>query len=203
MNPLYSVARSKFDQGREQIVSIQTESTFRKDGKIRPPEFQVAGDHLTKNCTFWEWHDADTESLRSPAMKQRTKKNPVDVTKQYLVQRSVLCYHRLGDHLAQGARDDHEELIKDGFQKEKSRAILVGEGDAGDDDGWLRTGGSQERGSGSRKGGDVQDVRTMDDKGDVEDGKVVEDDFVPDMEDDEDDEEAIVKEKEVRSDVDK
>ena len=189
-----SLGRSQVNKVREHIP-IKTESTFRKNGEIRPAEFQKAGDHLTHQFRKWEWCDADAENLRSPAMKTWSEKNPVDLTKQYLVQRGVPCLHRMADHNKRAKGGEEDVVIKDGLAGGKGKGSAGDGGD--DDDGWLRTGGSSgQAGNSQRKEGDVQDVRTVDEKGDVEDAKVVEDDYVPDMDDDEDDDEAIVKDNE-------
>ncbi|KZZ96434.1 Autophagy-related protein 3 [Ascosphaera apis ARSEF 7405] len=89
--------------------------------------------------------------------------------KQFLVTRGVPCHRRLDDDFAGSAgRED----------------IMVG-GDDGD--AWLSTGGM----TASREAR-IKDVRTMDDAGNV--GDEEEEDEIPDMEDDGDDDEAIIRE---------
>jgi ubiquitin-like-conjugating enzyme ATG3 len=66
-------------------------------------------------------------------------------------------------------------------------ADFRGKGGDDDDDGWLRTGSLAS--SAPLK---VKEVRTVDDAGNVGDREVVEDDDIPDMED-EDDDEAIIR----------
>ncbi|KAJ3466863.1 hypothetical protein MRS44_004427 [Fusarium solani] len=98
--------------------------------------------------------------------------------KQFLVTRNVPCHRRLNDDFA-GDAGHEEALVNDGEDFK---------GGAGDDeDGWLRTGGLA-----SSQPLKVKEVRTVDDSGNVGDREVVEDDEIPDMED-EDDDEAIIR----------
>lgn len=96
--------------------------------------------------------------------------------KQFLVTRGVPCHRRLDDNFAGDAGQD-ETLVKDGF--------AAGEGGEGDD-GWLRTGGM-----GKSQELRVKDVRTVDESGNLGESEVEEE--IPDMEDEEDDEEAIIR----------
>jgi ubiquitin-like-conjugating enzyme ATG3 len=88
------------------------------------------------------------------------------------VTRHVPCHRRLNDDFAGDA--GHEEAVVEG-------------GKGSDDDGWLRTGGLT-----SSQPLKMREVRTMDDSGNVGDREVIdEDDDIPDMEDEEDDEAII------------
>lgn len=72
-----------------------------------------------------------------------------------------------------------------------------GRGGKGDDDGWLRTGGNQEGKEGMKMS--AGDVRTVDEQGQMEE-RIVDEDEIPDMEDEEDDEDAIIRDTSKRDD---
>jgi ubiquitin-like-conjugating enzyme ATG3 len=166
-NMAYNFVRSYIDTFRERTAAISHTSTFRETGQITPEEFVLAGDFLVFKFPSWQWADATSPAKRVSYLPEG---------KQFLVTRGVPCHRRLDDNFAGEAGQD-ETIVRDGF--------TAGEG-ATDDDGWLRTGGmaaSQEA--------KVRDVRTVDESGNL--GAAEEEDEIPDMEDIEDDEEAIIR----------
>lgn len=165
MNYLYSTV----NQIRDKYTPVSHTSTFRKTGQITPEEFVAAGDYLVFKFPTWQWAGADNESKRATHL-------PVD--KQYLVTRNVPCHRRLDDDFAGDA--GHEEAVVGDGDDFKQK----GQGD--DDDGWLRTGGLS-----SSQPLKAKDVRTVDDAGNV--GVIEDEDEIPDMEDEEDDDEAIIR----------
>lgn len=166
MNLLYSTVNSL----RDKYTPVTSTSTFRKTGQITPDEFIAAGDYLVFKFPTWSWADADPESKRVSYLP---------AGKQFLVTRNVPCNRRLDADFAGDA--GHEEAIVNDGEDFKSGAA------GGDDDGWLRTGGLS-----SSQPLKVREIRTVDDAGNVGDGQVIEDDDdIPDMED-EDDDEAII-----------
>lgn len=150
---------------RDRYTPASHTSTFRKTGEITPEEFVAAGDYLVFKFPSWSWADADSASLRNPHLP---------AGKQFLVTRHVPCHRRINDDFAGDA--GHEEALVEGVK-----------GGGGDDDGWLRTGGLS-----SSQPLKVREVRTVDDAGNVGDREIVDEDDIPDMED-EDDEEAIIR----------
>ena len=162
MNIVYSAV----NKIRDAYTPVTHTSTFRKTGQITPEEFLAAGDYLVFKFPSWSWADAETPN-------QRVSYFPPG--KQYLVTRHVPCHRRLNDDFAGDA--GHEESV-----------VESAKGGGGDDeDGWLRTGGLS-----SSQPLKVKEVRTVDDAGNVGDREVVEEDDIPDMED-EDDDEAIIR----------
>ncbi|KAI4591490.1 E2-like enzyme [Pestalotiopsis sp. 9143b] len=165
MNYLYSTV----NQIRDKYTPVSHTSTFRKTGQITPEEFVAAGDYLVFKFPTWQWAGADNESKRATHL-------PAD--KQYLVTRNVPCHRRLDDDFAGDA--GHEEAVVGDGDDFKQK----GQGE--DDDGWLRTGGLS-----SSQPLKAKDVRTVDDAGNV--GVIEDEDEIPDMEDEEDDDEAIIR----------
>lgn len=166
MNILYSTVNAI----RDKYTPVSHTSTFRKTGEITPEEFLAAGDYLVFKFPTWAWADADPQSKRVAHLPPE---------KQFLVTRNVPCHRRLDDNFAGNA--GHEEaLVHDGDGFHSGRG-----GD--DDDGWLRTGGLS-----SSQPLKAREVRTVDDAGNVGDREVLEDDEIPDMED-EDDDDAIIR----------
>ncbi|KAJ4298459.1 E2-like enzyme [Collariella sp. IMI 366227] len=151
---------------RDRYTPASHTSTFRKTGEITPEEFLAAGDYLVFKFPSWSWADAETPSKRISHLPPG---------KQYLVTRHVPCHRRLNDDFAGDA--GHEEAVVEG-------------GKNSDDDGWLRTGGLT-----SSQPLKVREVRTVDDAGNVGDREVIDEDDIPDMEDEED-EEAIIRDTE-------
>ncbi|KAF4774176.1 autophagy-like protein 3 [Colletotrichum scovillei] len=165
MNLLYSTVNTL----RDRYTPVSHKSTFRQTGQITPEEFVAAGDYLVYKFPTWSWGDADADSRRVSYLPPG---------KQFLVTRNVPCNRRLDDDFAGDA--GHEEAVVEGGKSS-------GAGDD-DEDGWLRTGGLA-----SSQPLKVKEVRTVDDSGNVGDREVVEDDDeIPDMED-EDDDEAIIR----------
>jgi ubiquitin-like-conjugating enzyme ATG3 len=149
---------------RDRYTPASHTSTFRKTGEITPEEFLAAGDYLVFKFPSWSWSDAEIPSKRISHLPPG---------KQYLVTRHVPCHRRLNDDFAGDA--GHEEAVVEG-------------GKNSEDDGWLRTGGLT-----SSQPLKMREVRTVDDAGNVGDREVIDEDDIPDMEDEEDDE-AIIQE---------
>jgi len=160
--PTMNIIYSTVNSLRDRYTPASTTSTFRKTGEITPEEFVEAGDYLVFKFPSWSWADAETPAKRISHLPPN---------KQYLVTRHVPCHRRLNDDFAGDA--GHEEAVVEG-------------GKNSDDDGWLRTGGLT-----SSQPLKVREVRTMDDSGNVGDREVIEEDDIPDMEDEEDDEAII------------
>lgn len=168
-NPLYSFVNKL----RDSYTPVSNTSTFRKTGQITPEEFLAAGDYLVFKFPTWSWADADPPSKRASYLPPG---------KQFLVTRNVPCHRRLDADFA-GDAGHEEALVHDGDDFRGAAG--------GDEDGWLRTGGLS-----SSQPLKVREIRTFDDAGNVGDGQVVEDDDdIPDMED-EDDDEAIIRDAE-------
>ncbi|KAL2150020.1 hypothetical protein VTH82DRAFT_7696 [Thermothelomyces myriococcoides] len=147
---------------RDRYTPATHTSTFRKTGEITPEEFVAAGDYLVFKFPSWSWADAETPSKRISHLPPG---------KQYLVTRHVPCHRRFNEDFAGDA--GHEEAVVEG-------------GKNNDDDGWLRTGGLT-----SSQPLKVREVRTVDDSGNIGDREVIDEDDIPDMEDEEDDEAII------------
>lgn len=160
-----SYLRSGLDKLRDQWAPVSHISTFRSTGQITPEEFLQAGDFLVYKFPSWSWADAAHPSLRKDFLPEG---------KQFLVTRGVPCRRRLDADFAGDAGHD-ETVVRDGPGLE-----------GGDEDGWLRTGGMGD--SEVRRAGEV---RTMDEAGKIEDH--IEEEDIPDMEDEEDDDEAIIR----------
>ncbi|GAB7348742.1 hypothetical protein MBLNU459_g7476t1 [Dothideomycetes sp. NU459] len=167
MNFIHSI----IDPLRDKYAPVSTTSTFRQTGQITPEEFLQAGEFLVHRFPSWSWADASSPGQRVPYLP---------AGKQYLVTRGVPCRRRLDDNFA--GSNGIDDLVRDG------------EGFGGqtgdDDDGWLRTGGdgAQDKKAPANPG----DIREVDDKGEVGDS-IEDEDEIPDMEDEEDDEEAIIR----------
>ncbi|PNH51649.1 hypothetical protein VD0002_g9379 [Verticillium dahliae] len=151
---------------RDKYTPVTHTSTFRQSGQITPEEFVAAGDYLVYKFPTWSWGDADDASRRASYLP---------AGKQYLVTRNVPCHRRLNDDFAGDA--GHEE------------SVVEGKSGGDDEDGWLRTGGLA-----SSQPLKARDVRTVDDSGNLGESEALEEDDIPDMEDDEDDDEAIIRE---------
>lgn len=159
------------DPLRDRFAPLNHNSDFRQTGQITPEEFQLAGDFLVHRFPSWAWADA-------AAPDKRVTYFPAG--KQYLMTRGVPCKRRIKAEDFAGAADGEDQIVRD---------MLKGPGgEAGDeDDGWLKAGGdNKDAGKGSE-----YDVRTVDDAGEVGD-KVEDEEEIPDM-DDEDDDEAIIR----------
>jgi ubiquitin-like-conjugating enzyme ATG3 len=158
---------------RDRYTPVTHTSTFRQTGQITPEEFVAAGDYLVYKFPTWSWGDADDEAHRVSYLP---------AGKQYLVTRNVPCHRRLDDDFA-GDAGHEEAVVNDGEDFHNG-----GKGGGDDDeDGWLRTGGLA-----SSQPLKAKEVRTMDDAGNVADKDDLDDDEIPDMED-EDDDEAIIR----------
>lgn len=155
---------------RDKYTPLSHTSTFRETGQITPEEFVAAGDYLVFKFPTWFWADAD------PASKRVTYLPP---GKQFLVTRNVPCHRRINDDFAGDA--GHDESLVEG-----TKGASAGD----DEDGWLRTGSTTKPDRAL-----ARDVRTVDDAGNIGDKESLYDDDIPDMED-EDDDEAIIKDSE-------
>lgn len=164
MNIIYSTVNTL----RDKYTPATHKSTFRSTGQITPEEFVAAGDYLVFKFPTWSWGDAEPTSKRVSYLPPG---------KQFLVTRNVPCLRRLNDDFA-GDAGHEEALVKDGED-------LVG----GEDDevGWLRTGGLS-----SSQPLKAREIREVDDSGNVGNTVADEEDYIPDMED-EDDDEAIIR----------
>lgn len=154
---------------RDRYTPVSHTSTFRATGQITPEEFLAAGDYLVYKFPTWSWADADDPARRAAYLP---------AGKQFLVTRNVPCHRRLNEDFA-GDAGHEESLVQDGEG-------FGGSGDK-DEDGWLRTGGLD-----SSQPLKAKEVRTVDDSGNAEVGAAQDDDDIPDMED-EDDDEAIIR----------
>lgn len=169
--------RSWIDWGRDRLTPVTHTSTFRTTGQITPEEFILAGDYLVYKFPSWSWSDASSPNKRV---------NYLPPNKQFLITRGVPCHRRLDDNFA-GSGGAADDLVRDGF--------LGGPDDepgTDADDGWLRTGGTTEK----EQEGLRSQVRTMSESGQL--GKPAEEDLeeeIPDIEDDDDDNEAIIRDK--------
>ena len=166
------------DPLRDRFAPLNHNSNFRATGQLTPEEFIAAGDFLVYKFPSWSWADAATPDKRVSYFP---------AGKQYLVTRGVPCKRRVkgGDKEFLGGDGDEEQIVRD-------MLAGPGEGEAGgEDDGWLKAGGGGDRVSRSAELR-MQDVRTVDEDGKVGE-KVETDDEIPDMEDEEDDEEAIIR----------
>lgn len=159
------------DPLRDRFAPLNHNSNFRSTGQISPEEFQAAGDFLVYKFPSWSWADAATPSQRVPYFP---------AGKQYLVTRGVPCRKRIKAEDFAGS-DGDDQLVRDML---KETGAEVG----GEDDGWLKAGGSR----GNEDSKLLNDVRTVDEDGKVGD-KDDEEEEIPDMDDEEDDEEAIIR----------
>jgi ubiquitin-like-conjugating enzyme ATG3 len=175
MNPFHSA----LDVLRDKIFySLPATSSFRQTGTLTPAEFVLAGDYLVYKFPTWSWADASSPRLRV---------NYLPEGKQFLVTRGVPSHRRLND-FAGGAGGAADDLVRDGFLGGPD-----GDGD-GDDGGCLRTGGSSEKEQ-ERMRSEVQTMSESGQLGDARPDAGDDEESIPDMEDDDDDGEAIIREK--------
>lgn len=160
------------DPLRDRFAPLNHNSNFRETGQISPEEFQAAGDFLVYKFPSWSWADAASPSQRVPYFP---------AGKQYLVTRGVPCRKRIKAEDFAGSADGEDQLVRDMLKETGAEA-------GGEDDGWLKAGGS----SGAEDSKLLKDVRTVDEDGKVGE-KDEEEDEIPDMDDEEDDEEAIIR----------
>ena len=163
--------RSTVNTLRDRYTPVTHTSTFRTTGQITPEEFVAAGDYIVYKFPTWSWGDADSEDRRV---------NFLPPGKQYLVTRNVPCHRRLNDDFA-GDAGHEESVVNDGED------FKGAEGAGDDEDGWLRTGGLS-----SSQPFKARQVRTVDDSGEAAERVDLDEDEIPDMED-EDDDEAIIR----------
>ena len=164
------------DPLRDRFAPLNHTSNFRATGQITPEEFQAAGDFLVYKFPSWSWADAATPDKRVAYFP---------AGKQYLITRGVPCKRRVkgGDREFLGGDGDEEQIVRD---------MLAGDKGEDGDDGWLKAGGGGGRMSQSAELR-MRDVRTVEEDGKLGDGEVETEEEVPDMEDEEDDEEAIIR----------
>jgi ubiquitin-like-conjugating enzyme ATG3 len=166
-----NILRSGLDKLRDTYAPISHTTTFRTTGQITPAEFLAAGDYLVYKFPSWSWSDASSPAKRAPHLPRG---------KQFLLTRGVPCHKRLDDDFAGGA-GLADDLVKDGF---------LGGPDAEEgDEGWLRTGGSSEKEQEGLRG----EVRTMSESGQLGGKEEEAEEEIPDMEDEDDDNEAIIR----------
>ncbi|EPS42486.1 hypothetical protein H072_3633 [Dactylellina haptotyla CBS 200.50] len=159
-----ATVRSIFSDLRDRITPPTHTSTFLTTGKLTPEEFVAAGEYLVYKFPTWSW------SAASPGKAQSYL--PED--KQFLVTKNVPCHRRLDDNFA-GSAGLNDRVV---------------EGVSGEDgdEGWLSTGVTKTE---EESAPTAKDVKTVDDKGRVEENNDTE--SIGDMEDEEDDSEAIIR----------
>ncbi|KAK5108763.1 hypothetical protein LTR62_007823 [Meristemomyces frigidus] len=171
---MQNLIHSLIDPLRDRFAPLSTQSTFRATGQITPEEFLAAGDFLVYKFPSWSWSDAATADRRVSYFPPG---------KQYLVTRGVPCRRRVKDGLGLGTGDGDDQVVRD---------MLEGPGDeaGSENDGWLKAGSND---GGISKSAELRtkDVHTIDDNGRTE--QVEDEDEIPDMDDEEDDEEAIIR----------
>jgi ubiquitin-like-conjugating enzyme ATG3 len=160
-----ATVRSIFSDLRDRITPPTHTSTFLTTGKLTPEEFVSAGDYLVYKFPTWSWSSAAPGKAKTYL--------PSD--KQFLVTKGVPCHRRLDDNFA-------------GSAGLNDRVVEGTEGGEGEDEGWLSTGVTKNEEEGAST---AKDVRTVDDKGRVEENDDSE--SIGDMEDEEDDSEAIIR----------
>ena len=165
------------DPLRDRFAPLNHNSNFRATGQITPEEFQAAGDFLVYKFPSWSWSDAATPDKRVPYFPEG---------KQYLVTRGVPCRKRIKNDDFAGSADSEDQLVRDMLRETSEDA-------GGEDDGWLKAGGSSRREDDSKNSELMKDVRTVDEDGKVGDKNDDEEEEIPDMDDEEDDEEAIIR----------
>ncbi|KAK6336162.1 E2-like enzyme [Orbilia brochopaga] len=163
-----ATVRSIFSDLRDRITPPTHTSTFLTSGKLTPEEFISAGDYLVYKFPTWSW------SAASPGKS----KSYLPLDKQFLVTKGVPCHRRLDDNFA-GEAGLNDRVVE-------NETDVEGE----DNEGWLSTGvtKTEEEGASTAK-----DVRTVDDKGRVEEEAADDTESIGDMEDEEDDSEAIIR----------
>lgn len=174
-----NIFHSTIDALRDRYAPISHTSTFRNTGQITPEEFLLAGDYLVYKFPTWSWSDASSPAKRVTYLP---------AGKQFLVTRGVPSHRRLDENFAGNGFGAADDLVRDGFlggpDGEEGTTGAAG----GEDDGWLRTGGSSEKEQVKMRG----EVQTMSESGNLGDAKQEdEEDEIPDMEDDDDD--AIIR----------
>ncbi|KAF7188796.1 Autophagy-related protein [Pseudocercospora fuligena] len=170
---MQNLIHSFIDPLRDRFAPISHNSDFRNTGQITPEEFQAAGDFLVHKFPSWSWAGAASES-------QRVSYFPPD--KQYLITRGVPCRKRIKADDFAGSASGEDQLVLDMLKESGS--------DGGEDDGWLKAGGNST--AENKKDAELmKDVKTVDDDGKL--GEEAEDEEIPDMDDEEDDEEAIIR----------
>lgn len=163
---------STLDTLRDRFAPVSHSSTFRATGQITPEEFVAAGDYLTYKFPTWSWADAATPAKRVAHLP---------AGKQYLVTYNVPCSRRLGHGFA-GPAGEVDRLVHD--ELGKTTTTTGQRKEQRDDDGWLHTGGELE----AAAEGPV--VQTISDSG--EDEIFDAEQEIPDLDDDEPDDEVII-----------
>lgn len=170
---MQNLIHSFIDPLRDRFAPINNNSDFRTTGQITPEEFQAAGDFLVHKFPSWSWADAASPS-------QRVAYFPAG--KQYLVTRGVPCRKRIKAEDFAGSASGEDQLVLDMLKE-------TGDEVSDENDGWLKAGGDSS--AEEKKNAELmKDVQTVDDDGKLGEG---EEEEIPDMEDEEDDEEAIIR----------
>lgn len=170
---MQNLLHSFIDPLRDRFATINHNSDFRSTGQLTPDEFLASGDFLVHRFPSWSWADAPPS--------QRVSYFPAG--KQYLVTRGVPCRKRIkADDFA--GKDNEDQLVLDMLKE-------TGEEVSGEDDGWLKAGGDSSREK-AKSADLVKDVKTVDDDGKLG-AEELDEEEIPDMDDEEDDEEAIIR----------
>ncbi|PGH10119.1 hypothetical protein AJ80_07569 [Polytolypa hystricis UAMH7299] len=172
-----NILHSTLSSWRDRLAPISHTSTFRSTGQLTADEFVLAGDYLVYKFPTWSWADASTPAKRVAYLPEG---------KQYLVTRGVPCHRRLDENFA-GDAGKQDVMVTDGLGPGEG-AGEGGRSSGDEDDGWLNTGGMTDSHQAR-----INDVRTMDESGNMGERADEEDEEIPDMED-EDDDEAIIRE---------
>lgn len=172
---MQNLIHSFIDPLRDRFAPINNTSNFRATGQITVDEFVAAGDFLVFKFPSWSWADAATPAQRSPHLP---------AGKQFLVTRGVPCRKRIKADDFAGSSDD-DQLIKDMLQETGAEV-------GGEDDGWLKAGGTS-GGEDRKSAALMKDVKTVDEDGKEDEEGYETEEEIPDMEDEEEDDEAIIR----------
>jgi ubiquitin-like-conjugating enzyme ATG3 len=160
--------RSALNTFRDTYYPPSRKSNFRETGELTPEEFVTAGDYLVYKFPSWSWSAASSPSKRAAFLPDN---------KQFLVTRAVPCRRRLGGKtVLQGGAELNDVLVK------------VAEGE----EEWLSAGGEGDDPAARPIEERAREVKSVDESGRLADA-VGEEEEIPDMEDEEDDEEAIIR----------
>lgn len=154
---------STFQPVADKITKEKTISTVLKDGQIMAAGWWASGDQLSDRFTSWKWHDADATKRRNNGLTRTRHGKPNDIEKQYLVYRGVPCYRRVSDDKSENS---------DPGQAPSPDTAKIGtstENEAEEEETWEWTAGGRAK------------------------DEVVEEEEIPDMEGDDDDQDEIVR----------
>ena len=88
---------------------------FQENGELSPNEFKLAGDHLIKICSDWQW---------KPSLNNNYHTKYLPENQQYLLLENNLCKRRLNKNFEEKPAPKIEEKIV----KEEEGDIIVLEG---------------------------------------------------------------------------